>query len=68
MNLLQLIGVTNTFQRCTECSKLIKPAIRAHNQIEHSAGYHCFRCYHILAAVTIVSPGYNAPAAEKGVV
>lgn len=53
MNLLQLIGVTNTFQHCAECAKLVKPAIYAHNNAEHSAGYHCFRCYHILAAVLI---------------
>jgi recombinational DNA repair protein (RecF pathway) len=67
MNLLQLIGVTNTFQRCAECARLAKPAIRAHNNVEHSSGYHCFRCYHILAAVTIVSPGFDAPGAWKEV-
>jgi predicted SprT family Zn-dependent metalloprotease len=53
MNLLQLISVTNTFQRCAECAKLVQPAIRAHNSATHSSAYHCFRCYHILAAVQI---------------
>lgn len=53
MNLLQLLGVTNTFQRCSECSILVQPAILAHNAGSHVNGYHCFRCFHILAAVRI---------------
>jgi len=56
MKLLQLIGVTNTFQRCAECSHLVQPAIRAYNAGSGSYAYHCFRCYHILAAVTLVQP------------
>lgn len=53
MNLLQLIGVTNTFQRCADCARPVRPAIRAHNNADHSSAYHCFRCYHILAGVQI---------------
>ena len=56
MQLLQLLAVTNTFQRCSECSKLVQPAILAHNNGSHSTGYHCFRCYHILAAVQVLQP------------
>lgn len=54
MRLLQIIGDTNTFQRCEEYARLIQSAILAHDNGRHSSGYHCFRCYHTLAAVTLV--------------
>jgi recombinational DNA repair protein (RecF pathway) len=53
MNLLQLIGVTTTWQTCSECSRRVSPAIQAHNVANHSRGFHCFRCYHIMAGVVI---------------
>lgn len=65
MNLLQLIGVTDSFQRCAECARLARPAIRAHNNGSHTSAYHCFRCYHILAAVTIAPFDRPSTAARK---
>jgi len=56
MQLLQLIAVVNTFKRCSECSRLVQPVILAHNNSIHNSGYHCFRCYHILAAVQVLKP------------
>lgn len=53
MNLLQLIGVTDTTHSCAECTRLVRPAILAHNNGSHAVGYHCFRCYHILSAIQV---------------
>jgi recombinational DNA repair protein (RecF pathway) len=64
MNLLQLIGVTNTFHHCAECSRLVQPAILAHNTGNHTSSCHCFRCYHILAAVRIAP--FNDPIQNDG--
>jgi len=65
MNLLQLTSVTNTFQRCADCGRPSKPAIRAHNNAEHSSGYHCFRCFHILSAVVIAPFSVSTDGAGK---
>lgn len=60
MRLLQLVGVTNTFQRCAECAHIVQPAIVAQMYDKPRADFHCFRCYHILAAVTVL------PLPKKG--
>lgn len=56
MRLLQLISVTDKFQRCIDCGNWCRPAIRAHSNLSHAEAFHCFRCFHVLNGVSIVEP------------
>lgn len=53
MTLLHFVGVSTTWQRCAECGYLVNPVILAQFHAAPRASFHCFRCYHILAAVRI---------------
>ena len=54
MALLQLDGVVNVWSRCSCCGHLVRPAILARLNGEPRSEFYCFRCYHVLAAVTVI--------------
>lgn len=54
MRLLKLDAVSQTWNRCKCCGHLTRPAILARTVGETRSEWHCFRCYHILAAVVVV--------------